>query len=308
MSKLQKSNIYFLILMLITIFAPRFLIQIYLSLGLKDIRIIQFLNHVILFLIPAVIYVIVTKANVKETFRLNKIHFKDLLLIILIAFVCYPLMGCISAISQMFFTNNVGAFMADIAKTPYIAMLLLMAVTPAITEEVTLRGIVLSGYDNQSPFKAALITGILFGIFHLDFQQFLYAAVLGFIFGYIVRITNSIFASVIMHFIINGISVTAQKLLFTAEELANQVLEEPSLMELSLNVKLTYICTYTLVGIAFGFVVYKLIKVLKKWNVERQTVVQANVGSFVETKYENESVLNWSFILIIIIYVIFMNI
>lgn len=309
MSKLQRSNIYFLILMLLTIFLPKYLIKMYLLVGINDIRIIQFLNHVILFLIPAVIYVGVTRVNVRKTFRLNKIHLKDLLLIILISFVCYPLMGCISAISQMFFPNNVGVFMANIADTPYLAMLLLMAVTPAITEEITLRGIVLSGYDKQSPFKAALITGILFGIFHLDFQQFLYAAVLGFIFAYIVRITNSIFASVIMHFIINGISVTAQKILFTAEELASQVLEEPSLIELSFNVKLTYISTYMLVGVAFGVLVYKLIHKLEVWNIERQTIVDKNsdVGYL---KYQNEcdkeSVFNWSFVLIVIIYLGFM--
>ena len=309
MSKLQRSNIYFLILVLLTIFLPEYLIKTYLLIGIKDIRVMQFLNHVILFLVPAIIYIIVTKVNIKETFRLNKIHLKDLLLIILISFVCYPLMGCISAISQMFFTNNVGTFMAAIADTPYWAMLLLMAVTPAITEEITLRGVVLSGYDNQSKFKAALITGILFGIFHMDFQQFLYATALGFIFAYIVRITNSIFSSVIMHFIINGISVTAQKVLFSAEELISQVVEEPSLMDLSFNMKLTYMSTYILVGVAFGVLVYKLIHKLEVWNIERQGVPD-EIG---ESNYlrdvsdePKESVINWSFILIVVIYLSFM--
>ena len=92
MSKLQRSNIYFLILVLLTIFLPEYLIKTYLLIGIKDIRVMQFLNHVILFLVPAIIYIIVTKVNIKETFRLNKIHLKDLLLIILISFVCYPLM------------------------------------------------------------------------------------------------------------------------------------------------------------------------------------------------------------------------
>ena len=218
-------------------------------------------------------------------------------------------MGCISAISQMFFTNNIGTFMAAIADTPYWAMLLLMAVTPAITEEITLRGVVLSGYDNQSKFKAALITGILFGIFHMDFQQFLYATALGFIFAYIVRITNSIFSSVIMHFIINGISVTAQKVLFSAEELISQVVEEPSLMDLSFNMKLTYMSTYILVGVAFGVLVYKLIHKLEVWNIERQGVPD-EIGEsnyLIDVSDEpKESVINWSFILIVVIYLAFM--
>lgn len=299
MSKLQKSNIYFLIIMLLTILLPQYLVDIYLALGINDIRIAQFLNHFILFIVPAIIYVLVTRINIKETFRLNKLHIKDFLLIVLISFVCYPLMGCISVISQMFFENNIGTFMSAIADTPYWIMLLLMAVMPAITEEVTLRGIVLSGYDEQSNFKAALITGILFGIFHMDFQQLFYAATLGFIFAYIVRITNSIFSSVIMHFIINGISVSMQKILYSPEELVSQVAEGPSLINLSFNEKLIIMSTYIFIGVAISVVVYKLIKKLESWNLYRRN--QDNVS--VESK---EKVFNWSFILIIVIYLSFM--
>ena len=83
---------------------------------------------------------------------------------------------------------------------------------PAITEEITIRGIVLSGYDNKNIYVACIASGLLFGIMHLDPQQFLYATVLGFILALVVRITNSIFASAIIHFIINGTSITMQKI------------------------------------------------------------------------------------------------
>ena len=48
---------------------------------------------------------------------------------------------------------------------------------------------------------------------HLDPQQFLYATVLGFILALVVRITNTIFASALIHFLINGTSITMQKLI-----------------------------------------------------------------------------------------------
>lgn len=304
MNKLNKSNIYFLIVMLLSIILPKYLVEILVAAGIRDIRILQFLNHIILFLIPAIIYVFVTKANVRETFRFNKLYFKDILLLIVISFVCYPLMGFISAISQMFFENNVGTFMAAISDTPYWGMLILMAVTPAITEEVTLRGIVLSGYDNQSKFKAAVMTGLLFGIFHLDFQQFLYAAALGFIFAYIVRITNSIFASMLMHFIINGISVTLQKVIYGSGNEMMEAVQETGLMEFTFDEKVQSICIYIILIICFGGLVHKLIKKLEKWNIERGTLVEENNEE--EFKAVGGRIINTPFIVIVGIYITYM--
>ena len=83
-------------------------------------------------------------------------------------------------------------FVTGIVDSPYIILLLLIAVLPAITEEITIRGVVLSGYEDKNIYLAASITGLLFGIMHLDPQQFLYAAVLGFVLALVVRITNSI--------------------------------------------------------------------------------------------------------------------
>ena len=98
-------------------------------------------------------------------------------------------------------------------------------------------------------------------------------------------------------------------MLFSAEELISQVVEEPSLMDLSFNMKLTYMSTYILVGVAFGVLVYKLIHKLEVWNIERQGVIaeigEANYLRDVSDK-PKESVINWSFILIVVIYLSFM--
>ncbi|MEG1003662.1 MAG: type II CAAX endopeptidase family protein [Clostridium sp.] len=229
MKRIFRGNMYFLIVLILEIFSPYILFPIYKAIGIKDIRIILFLNHMINFIIPAIIYVIVTKCNVKETFRLNKIPFKELILVIVLGFVCIPIMNFFGLLSSMFFENNVGNLMTSIVGTPYIVLLLLIAVMPAITEEITLRGIVLSGYDGKSKFESALIVGLFFGIFHLDAQQFLYATVLGFILAYVVRATGSIYSSMIMHFVLNGSSITIQKL---------SILQDPTVLEQASDVSI----------------------------------------------------------------------
>ncbi len=83
-------------------------------------RILLVLNHTIIFLIPATIYLIVTKSSVKDTLKLNKIYFKDLVLIILLGFICQPIMTFFSLTTSFFFKNEIGAFMTEIVSTPYI--------------------------------------------------------------------------------------------------------------------------------------------------------------------------------------------
>ena len=56
MKKVLRANIYFLTILIIEILGPYFLSPIYNILGISDVRLILLFNHLILFLIPAVIY------------------------------------------------------------------------------------------------------------------------------------------------------------------------------------------------------------------------------------------------------------
>ena len=92
MTKVFKANMYFLIILLLEVLGPYALRPLYVSIGLSDTRLILLFNHIILFLIPAMIYLIITKSSFKETLRLNKLHWQDTLLIILLGFIVQPVM------------------------------------------------------------------------------------------------------------------------------------------------------------------------------------------------------------------------
>ena len=305
MKKVLKANIYFLIILILEILGPYALGPIYAVLGIRDLRFILLFNHVIIFLVPAIIYLVATKSSIKTKLRLNKLHWKETLLIILLAFVVQPVMAFLSLISTFFFNNEVGSFINEISSTPYLLLLGLVAVLPSITEEVTLRGIVLSGYENKNKYVAAVITGLFFGIFHLDAQQFLYAAVLGFIFSLVVRITNSIYSSMIMHFIINGTSVTLAKISYIITENLSMNIEntEFSLRNISSEEKLLLLITYGFIAIVFSIFVFLIIYALRNIKAKR-SLVEENVS--VEVENSEERILNIPFILIIVIYIFFM--
>ena len=169
---------------------------------------IQIFSQVVTFVLPFVIYLIISKRKVHELVLLNKISFFNVALILAMMLFVQPIMLFFSALSMLFFENNISRIMVILFNEPLPLLLLTLAVTPSICEELALRGVVLSGYKNVDVKKAALINGVLFGIIHLDPQQFLYAFALGSVFYLLVYYTKSIFASVIAHFVINATQVT----------------------------------------------------------------------------------------------------
>ena len=304
MKKVSRVNTYFLIIILLQLFLPIQLIFRWFN--ITDSKLMLFISHVITFIFPAIIYLIITKQSIKNVLKLNKLYFKDALLIILLAFVCQPVMTFFSLISQFFFENEIGNFVTEIVASPYIILLLLIAVLPAITEEITIRGVVLSGYEDKNIYLAASITGLLFGIMHLDPQQFLYAAVLGFVLALVVRITNSIFASVLIHFLINGTSITLQKLLSLIQDnaLVMEQATEVSIRNLAVSEKIFMAIFYGLIALAFGIAAYFIIRKLAELNIRRGIISRDELS--IKYSKSNERVFNIQFIAIIIVYLLYM--
>lgn len=304
MKKVLRANTYFVIILLLQIFLPIY--KIFNILNISDTRIKLFLSHIIIFIIPAMIYLIINKQSPKKVFKINKLYLKDALLLILLAFICQPIMMFFSLLSQFFFENEIGNFVGTIVDTPYIILLLLIAVLPAVTEEITIRGVVLSGYENINTYFACTITGLLFGIMHLDPQQFLYATVLGFILALVVRITNSIFASALIHFLVNGTSITLQKIISTIDS-NTEMIEQASnigLRNMSIPEKGMLIIFYGCIALAFAILAFFIIRKIKNLNVQRGIISK---GEFMFRSYYNEEkVFNLPFIAIIVIYLFIM--
>ncbi|MFL5307898.1 MAG: ABC transporter permease subunit/CPBP intramembrane protease [Polyangia bacterium] len=83
--------------------------------------------------------------------------------------------------------------------------LLLMAVSPAICEEALFRGPILRGLATRfSPAVAAILTGILFGIYHVDVWRLVPTALLGVGLSAIALASDSILPSMLAHFTNNA--------------------------------------------------------------------------------------------------------
>ncbi len=306
MRKVFRANVYFLIILILEIVMPYITYPIYKGLGIGDVRVVLVLNHILLFLVPAIIYVLVTKCNVRQTFKFNPLPIKDLFLVIVLAFLCVPIMNFFGLISGFFFENNVGNLITSISGTPYLILMGIIAFMPAITEEITLRGIVLSGYDDKNRLKSALVIGLFFGIFHLDANQFLYATVLGFILAYVVRITGSIFSSMIMHFILNGTSITMQKLITLINPTYMEKTSEVSLKTLPLSEKLILLQGSIIIFAIFVILAYLVIRKLDKRSDFKESSKLIEIRKYTKVEESRERIIDVPFLAIIVIYIIFM--
>jgi membrane protease YdiL (CAAX protease family) len=91
-------------------------------------------------------------------------------------------------------------------------VLLNIAVVPAFCEELLFRGYALRSFQKSWGVVAAIIvTGVIFGFFHLEPSNFFPLAGIGILLAYVTWITQSIYPAMVAHFVNNGTSILIAK-------------------------------------------------------------------------------------------------
>lgn len=166
-----------------------------------------------MFLVPLVMYKVLRKKKTKEVFKefnIKKINFKAILITILIGFIVYFLNLAIASFFNIFIygTGYDPSFGMSSASTSYptinfIRDIIITAILPGICEEFCHRGLLVNGYKQLDMKKTIILVGFLFGLMHLNIEQFFYASVIGMFLTFLVYVTGSIIPSMIVHFMNN---------------------------------------------------------------------------------------------------------
>ena len=86
--------------------------------------------------------------------------------------------------------------------------LIVIALIPAIGEELTFRGVLQQSLTRRmNPHIAIILSAAIFSFIHFQFYGFLPRMFLGLLMGYMFYITNSLWTSMLMHFLNNGAAV-----------------------------------------------------------------------------------------------------
>jgi len=129
-------------------------------------------------------------------------------------------------------------------------IILIVAVVPALCEEVFFRGYVQSSFEHKfKPLMSAFLTAFFFGIYHFNPYGLIPLIALGTYFGFAAYMSNSIFVPMTLHFLNNFLAVTAF-FAFGSEELITSKVSPT-------NEIVPNIISFVLLGLLFaGFVYY----------------------------------------------------
>ncbi|MCK5759758.1 MAG: CPBP family intramembrane metalloprotease [Candidatus Delongbacteria bacterium] len=139
--------------------------------------------------------------------------------------------------------------LGDLSQWQLIAII---AVIPAIFEELTFRGIFLYFLEKKYTFlKVSVVIGLMFGMMHLNVFTFLETALLGILLTMITIRSGSIIPAVVFHFVNNAYSIVLMKMM------ENKVLDE-EFVKFMENDWLSYLASVTVLGITFLMIKKKI--------------------------------------------------
>lgn len=162
---------------------------------------------------PGAVYLIAGHRNYARAVRLKPIRLGTFFWLILFTVCVMPVMSMVNAISMLFVENTTTSMMSTVTtEHSYLLSMLLIALLPCVFEESVYRGLFYNEYRKAAPAAGMFLSALLFGLMHGNLNQFSYAFLMGIIFALVIEATDSILSSMIMHFLINGFSVTVMSL------------------------------------------------------------------------------------------------
>lgn len=169
--------------------------------------------QVSLLFVPALVFVALGRFDIPRTLSLRAPSSRQLLagtLVILgglpVAWVIAWLQSFVLPLPEGFLEAMTELLSAE-GTGRVLWLLLLVAVTPAVCEEVVFRGVLLGGTRELGARRAIALNALVFGAFHLSFEsafRLLPTIWLGLLLASVVWVTRSIWVGMLMHFLNNG--------------------------------------------------------------------------------------------------------
>lgn len=163
--------------------------------------------------IPGVIYLAASRYKLSDSF--GKSHVKPAILLSIVLMGMG--MSMLSNYAASLFDSNISIFglqnqlsmTNEYAMNPFQTLLYIIAVSavPAFAEEFAFRGIVMGRLRKYGNAFAIIVSSVMFGAMHGNTTQIIFAFLMGLIFGYVDCVTDSIFPSIIIHFVNNFYAV-----------------------------------------------------------------------------------------------------
>ena len=178
-------------------------------------------------LLPAILLTGVLTRSPRQTLLLRRPPLLAIPAAAALAVALYPAVTTLNvAVARLYplsdrMSEDLSAMTSVFHTVPIWQLLLLMAVVPAVCEELAFRGFILSGFRQSGhKWRPIIYTSIFFALGHAILQQSIVACVMGIVIGYMAVQTRSIWPCMVYHMCHNGIQMSTIRL---TPELLNRV-------------------------------------------------------------------------------------
>ena len=173
-----------------------------------------------LFVLLPLLFAVVFSLAKRSTFRLSISHWKYFLAAILLGtsvwIFAYEIeVLTISGSRLDSLTELFSKVKIELQNTPLVLKIFCLAIVPAVCEEFTFRGFLMSAFRKQMSFWQTIIaTAVLFGLFHvfvrdaMMFERLLPSTMMGILLGYVCLRSGSLLPGVLLHTLHNGILIS----------------------------------------------------------------------------------------------------
>lgn len=236
-------------------------------------RVFQGVGHFFTFTIPAVLFLSIYHPKKLSILSHQKLSLKAVFAAVVFVTIIGPLVYLLAEwnksiplpenLKELFlgFQDQSESILESFLKMDYLgvfyANLLVMAILPAVGEELLFRGVLQRLFNEwfKNIHVAIIVTGILFGMIHFQFYNFLPIAFLGILLGYLYVYSGNIWIPILAHFVFNGSTLLAAY--------TNPDYNPESLGQVDWWIYLATAALLTMIG----FVFYKI---YKSWRKEKQ--------------------------------------
>lgn len=126
---------------------------------------------------------------------------------ILVIFAVNMILSLIEMVLVMFTGFSLSVPMDEMTNMNPVLMFVLVAVFPAIVEELLYRGVLYRYLRGHGVQFAAIVSSAIFGLIHMNFLQFFFASFMGVVCCYIYEATGKLRYSMLLHLLNNSVLV-----------------------------------------------------------------------------------------------------
>lgn len=177
------------------------------------IRMVIGLGQILVLALPAFLIAWYFKLNAASTFSLRTPATLPGLGSLLMAASIVPVSNLLRSVQFHWFPPNadlLGGQAEALLSGSLFGVIVVMAIIPAICEELLFRGFLLSGLRQKLSTPVTLVVvGLIFGLFHMHIEQIPVHSLLGALLAYICIRSGSILPGILVHLANNAISVAS---------------------------------------------------------------------------------------------------